>query len=252
MRSVRTWAAAAALLLAAFLGLAACDNEGDPTAPADSTITVSANPQTVIVPSGGGSGATTIIATLRAKNGARLPDQEVTFSTTAGTLDPPAETGLTTDDQGQASSILITSSAATVTARSGSITGTTQVQTAPGDLASFVLNVDPSELTSCQDQLNIEVDVRTTSGDPAPGILVIFGTSGELTGTFNPTQTNSNASGLATSVFTPSATVCQQQCTSAGADPNANRDGNCTLFIEADDLTGSFSAPPFPINESIP
>lgn len=252
MRSARTWAAAAALLLAAGLGLAACENEGDPVAPADSTLTVDANPQTVIVPSGGGSGATEIIATLRSKNGTRLPDQEVFFSTTSGTLDPPAGTGLTTDDQGQASSILITSTAATVTARSGSITGTTQVQTAPGDLATFVLNVDPTELTSCQDQLDLEVDVRTTSGDPAPGILVIFDTAGELTGTFNPTQTNSDATGKATSVFTPSATVCQQQCTSAGIDPNANRDGNCTLFILADDVTLSFSAPPFPINESIP
>jgi hypothetical protein len=252
---MRTWAAAAALLAAAVLGLAACEDDGDPLAPADSTITVSANPQTVIIPSGGGAGVTEVVATLRSKNGTRLPDQEITFSTTAGTLDPPAESSLTTDDQGQATSTLITSSAATVTARSGSITGTTQVQTATGNLTTFILNVDPTELTSCQDTLDIEVEVNTSSGDPAPGILVQFETSGELTGTFNPQQTNSGTDGLATSIFTPSATVCQQECTSAGADPNSSggaRNGICTLFIHANDLTGSFSAPPVQIDESIP
>jgi hypothetical protein len=252
MRRARTGTAAAVLILAAAVWLSACENEGDPVAPADSTITVSANPQTVIVPTGGGSGSTEVIATLRSKNGTRLEGQEVSFSTTAGTLDPPADTDLETDSQGQARSILVTSSAATVTARSGSITGQTQIQTAPGDLATFVLNVDPTELTSCQDQLDISVDVRTNTGDPAPGILVIFSASGELSGTFNPAQVNSNASGKATSVFTPSGTVCQQQCTSAGADPNNNRDGVCTLFIHAEDVTDTFSASPVQVTESIP
>src|SRR5882672_7545922 len=81
---------AAALLVAAVFGIAACNNS-DPTAPADSTMTVSANPQTVVVPSVG-DGQAQITATIRSKNGNRLPDQEVTFSTSAGRLDPAAET----------------------------------------------------------------------------------------------------------------------------------------------------------------
>ena len=188
---------------------------------------------------------------LRSKNGTRLPNQEISFTTTAGTLDPPADTFLETDDDGQAASILITGSSATVTARSGSITGTTQVQTAPGDLAQFVLNVTPDFLSSCLDQLDVVVEVNTTTGDPAPGVLVIFSTSGELSGSFNPTQTNSDAAGLATATFSPNTNSCQSQCTSTG-DPNAPTPGDCTFFIEASDLTHTFDAVPFQIDDEIP
>ncbi|HKY31437.1 MAG TPA: hypothetical protein VJV23_02790 [Candidatus Polarisedimenticolia bacterium] len=245
---------AAAMVLAIGLALTACESEGDPTAPADSMIIVDADPQTVIVPSGGGVGATVITATLRSKNGTRLEGQEISFSTTAGTLDPPPGTFLTTDDQGQATSLLTTGTSATVTARSGSITGMTTVQTAPGDLATFILNVDPTVLTSCLDQLDILVNVNTTSGDPAPGVLVIFGTTGELTGTFNPTQVSSDENGEAASVFSPDQTICQQHCTAAAADPNTMppRDGSCTLSITAEDVTDTFSAVPQVINETIP
>ena len=77
---IMTGAAGCLALLA--LATPACESDSDPTAPADSVITVDANPQTVVVP-GGGQGFTTITATLRSKNGTRLPDQEVSFSTLA-------------------------------------------------------------------------------------------------------------------------------------------------------------------------
>jgi len=250
MRRAAMRAAGAVLILAALVpALISCESS-DPVAPADSTITVSANPQTVIVPSGGGAGATQITATLRSKNGTRLPNQEISFTTTAGTLDPPADTFLETDDDGQARSILITSSSATVTARSGSITGQTQVQTAPGDLAQFILNVSPDFLSSCNDQLEVEVQVRTTSGDPAPGVLVILSTSGGLTGSFNPTQTNSDAAGLVTAIYSPP-NDCEQKC-SLVTDPNSPTGGDCTFFIEASDLTHTFDAVPFQIDDQIP
>ena len=57
MRRAAMRAAGAVLILAALVpALISCESS-DPVAPADSTITVSANPQTVIVPSGGGAGA---------------------------------------------------------------------------------------------------------------------------------------------------------------------------------------------------
>ncbi len=140
----------ACLAVGAGLFLLACDNNSDPVAPADSTITVSANPQTVVVPSGGGAGAAEIVATLRSSNGTRLPDQEITFSSTAGFLDPPAETPIKSDSNGQATCILTTTSSATVMARSGSITGSTQIQTASGNISAIQLSVTPQTLDDLQ------------------------------------------------------------------------------------------------------
>ncbi|MGH9869874.1 MAG: hypothetical protein ACREAA_17145 [Candidatus Polarisedimenticolia bacterium] len=250
MKNRWTRAAAPALLLTAAAVLAACDDAGDPTAPSDSTVNVSANPQTVIVPTNG-VGFSTITATVRSKNGTLLDNQEVTFSTTGGDLDPPADTFLTTDDLGQARSKLGTATSVTVTARSGNITGTTQVQTVPGNLATFILNVVPAILEDCTTDLNVIVEVFETDGDPAPGVLVIFGTTGEMNGSFTPGQINSDINGLALSTFEPNSTLCQQQCTSASADPNTNRDGICDFFITAQDRTNTFSAPPFRIIDNV-
>ena len=237
------WAAAAVglLILAAAAG---CQNNSDPTAPEDSSITVSANPQTVVVPSGM-NGTAELTATLRSKSGTRLPDQEITFSTTNGTLDPPAETPLTTDDNGQAVSLLITASSATVTARSGGITGTTQVQTAPGNLAQFLLQVTPEELLDCDDTLMLDATVRTTAGDPVQGVIVIFDETADstLTGTFTPASSVlSNASGIAHVTWKPSATVCARECQAATADPNDMSPGSCELRFGATDTTDTFGS----------
>jgi hypothetical protein len=237
-------------LLSAFAG---CENNSDPTAPADSTITVSANPQTVVVPTGQ-QGTTEVTATLRSKNGTRLPDQEMTFSTTAGTLVPPAETPLVTDDQGQAKCSLVTTSSATITARSGSISGTTQIQTAPGDLAQFVLAVGPvQELTSCNDQLTLTASVRTTTGDPVAGVLVIFDevSSSVLTGSFSPgTQRTTDVAGEAVVTWEPNQS-CETKCKAAGGDPNTM--GNCgDLSFIASDITGTFESFPVTVFENIP
>ena len=93
--------------------MVSCENS-DPTAPEGATITVSANPQTVR------SGVTArITATVRSANGTRLPDQEVVFTTTTGSLSPPAQTPILTDDDGQAETVLSTTQTATVMAASG-------------------------------------------------------------------------------------------------------------------------------------
>src|SRR5437867_775472 len=79
--------ALAALCVAALMLILVTCVTQDPTAPEGSMFTVSANPQTV-VSQGGLPGRTTVTATLRGKNGTRLPDQEVAFSTTSGVLTP--------------------------------------------------------------------------------------------------------------------------------------------------------------------
>lgn len=251
-RTTRAAGAAACMILAALT--AGCEGEGDPTAPEGSTISVSANPQTVIVPTGG-AGLTEITATVRSKNGTRLPDQEITFSTTAGILDPKAQVPLTSDDLGQAKSLLTTSSAATVTASSGSIMATTQIQTAPGDLATFILNVSPDFINTCTDSVTATAMVMTTMGDPVPGLLVIFDEdpSSDITGTFSPArQVSTDLSGTAVAMWQPNATQCAAQCLAATADPNMGTTGECDMFLIADDITSSFTSVPFRVEDSIP
>lgn len=241
---------ALACVIAAGLCLASCDNS-DPTAPADSTISVSANPQTVVVPVGG-SGTTDVTATLRSKNGTRLPDQEVTFSTTAGTLDPPAETPVLTNKDGQASSTLTTSTSATVTARSGGISGTTQIQTASCDLTPFTLNPDVAALSTCSDRVTFTALVQDTNGDPCVNITVIFeeDPGNKLRGTFSSGQVGSNAMGEAVVTWIPLTSQCESKCTDAG---DTTGPGDCGILnFTATDVTGSFRSTPVQITDNIP
>lgn len=251
----RRMAAAGALAaLALGLGLAGCE-DSDPVAPADSTITVSASPQTVVVPQNG-QGTSQITATVRSKNGTRLPDQEVTFTTTAGSLVPEAETPLITDDTGQAECLLLTSTSATITARSGSITSApTQVNTAPGDLAQFLLNVVPQVLTGCNDTLTLTAQVNTTSGDPVQGVIVVFDEvpPSTLFGNFDPgNQILTDVNGEAVVMWTPQASICAAECQQATADPNNPMAGICELVFTASDTVGTFESVPVEVNDSIP
>jgi adhesin/invasin len=252
LRTMKKAAAAACMVLAALS--AGCEGEGDPAAPEGSTISVSANPQTVIVPVGG-AGATEITATVRSANGTRLPDQEITFSTTAGSLDPPAETPLKSDSNGQAKCLLTTSSAATVTAASGSISDMTQIQTAPGDLATFIINVVPSFIVNCNDSVMATATVNTTMGTPVQGLLVIFdeGSTSEITGNFSPAaQVATDVNGMAVATWTPNGAQCAAQCMAATADPNTGTDGDCRITLIADDITSSFTSPPAMVQDNIP
>lgn len=243
---------ACGLLLAilAFLS-GACDNDSDPTAPADSVITVSANPQTIVVPSVG-NGEADVTATVRSKNGTRLPDQEITFSTSQGSLDPLAETPIQTDDQGQAISRLFTRTSATITARSGSITGTTQVQTVTCDLAQFLLSVQPMVIDNCDDTLMLTATIEDVDGDPCENIRVIFSQDPNdmLTGTFSPSsQVSSDAAGLAIATWRANQSQCDSKCT-AVRDPNGT--GDCgSLYFTAGDITGTFNSAPVPVLEDV-
>jgi len=241
-------------ITAAMVVLVACQRQ-DPIAPEGSVISVSADPQTV-VSQGGLPGRAKITATLRSKNGVRLPDQEVTFATTAGVLTPVAQTPILSDSQGQATSLLDTTSSATVTASSGSINGTTTVNVVSGNLSSITLDASPQDLSSCTDLVDLTVEATDPGGTGVAGVTVVFSTSTiagltQLKGSFNPTQPRTDATGVATSVFTPNQSFCSQSCDTAN-DPNAPNGGACGLRIIAKDVSGAFVSPPVDLTESIP
>jgi len=225
----------------------ACDNDSDPTAPAESVITVDANPQTVVVPSGG-QGVTTITATLRSKSGTRIPDQEIAFSTTSGFFDPSFDNPAKTDAQGEAVIDLFIGSAATVTARSGGITGTTQLQTSPGQLDTFILNVEPTELFTCNDELTLTANVLDPNGAGLANVLVIFDeVMSTITGTFAPnSQVRTDVSGTAVTHWTPGG-QCNTKCVN---DPNST--GICVLFFVASDSSGAFTSVEQEVTDNIP
>lgn len=234
----------ACLALGAGLILLACDNNSDPVAPDESTITVTADPQTVII-----GDTSTITATLRSKTGVRLPDQEITFSTTRGNLDPNAGTSLITDSQGQAISILDTPATATVTARSGSIEGSTQVQTSSCLVSRIDLTVDPGAITSCTSSVNVTATVLDTQGQICSSVSVNFSNPAPTSvgGTFNPDNISTNANGEALSKWQPLNSDCQAQCGSTPSDPNS---GNCLMYIRAS--VGSISSTDEQILDDLP
>src|SRR5882724_1813672 len=175
----------------------------DPIAPDGSVISVSANPQTVVV-QGGVAGQAHISATLRSKNGSRLPDQEVVFSPSAGTLTPPAQTSVITDSQGQATSVLSTTVSATVTAFSGSISGSTPVNVVSGNLSSVTLDAIPQSLSTCTDTVALTATATDVNGDGVAGVTIVFATtsiSGRnlIQGSFSPTQPKTDVNGEAVS-----------------------------------------------------
>jgi adhesin/invasin len=92
---------------------------GATTAPPASVL-LSANPSSV--PSSGGT--VTLTATVLDANSNRVGNVAVSFSTTAGTL---STTAVLTDANGEARVTLTTSSPASITARAGTVSGTTNV-----------------------------------------------------------------------------------------------------------------------------
>ncbi len=113
-------------------------------------ITLSGTSSTVS-PSGG---TITITAVVLDVAGNRLPNAQVNFSTTAGTL---SATQATTDGNGEAQVTLTTNAASTVTARAGTATATFQVTVG----SSVSISVNPTSGTTAT--------VFTFTVTPAPG-----------------------------------------------------------------------------------
>lgn len=241
----RSRIAALTLLLPVALILTACE-DSDPTAPDGSTITISADPQTTQP-----NVSSKITATVRSGSGTRLPDQEVIFSTSQGSLTPPAQTPLISDDNGQVTSTLRTPSTATVTATSGTISATTSVSIISCNLQNLLINVVPQILTSCNGSATVTVTAIDDTGAGCGGVSIAFFAdppgSGltELPGSLNPQQVVTDANGEATSTFNVDSSACQNSC----ANPNP---GQCEVDLSAEDNNGNYVTPVVVLSENVP
>ena len=106
------------------------------------TVTVLANPASVSK----NGGTVDVVATVMGAGGRALPGVPVTFSTTAGTLNPPQAT---TDANGQASTRLTTTAAATVTASAAGKTGTAAVAVTDPPAVTISCAIGTSTTAGC-------------------------------------------------------------------------------------------------------
>src|SRR5262249_51457881 len=150
--SKRYLARGVAVLLAATI--AGCESS-DVIAPDGSTISLAANPATILLVQNVQAAPVEIIATVSNSIGVPLPGQDVRFTTTAGTMNPPAGQPVTTDDLGNAVVILTEArQPPTITAKSGKATATLQLQTATCLISAISLSPSSLQLNTCNDQFN--------------------------------------------------------------------------------------------------
>ena len=273
----RTQARAAVFVVAATI--AGCQSS-DRLPPKGSTITVAANPATIPLASSpdclsllgvATCGNADIVATVASELGVPLPDQDVRFSSTAGFLYTGSATSpvnaanipIRTDRFGNASVNLITSTTATVTAKSGQATaGTLTINTVTGNLSSILLNNDTTSTGCSSSSTNIQLCSQTvcfkataldSSAKGVSGVVIVFQlqntTSSDgktFNGTFNFTQTTTDTSGNAFSQLTPDST-CPAQCS---ASQNGGK--SCTAQVVAAIQGGAFKSDPVTLTFNIP
>jgi len=199
-------------------GLAVACQSSDVVAPDGATISLTANPATIVLTGGVQAQDVTIVATVSNSIGVPLSGQDVRFTTTAGTLTPQAGTPVRTGGDGNATTVL---SAArqppTITAKSGKATQTLQIQTATCTLNRIVLSPSPLLLNTCNDTFTLSAVATDTNGAVCPGLLITFAASGsssstDVIGSLNPSSDTTDGSGVATTLLTISSTDCNGKC----------------------------------------
>lgn len=231
-RRYSQWAAAAFLAAA----LAGCQ-ESDVVAPDGATISLNANPATIVLAGGAQdpNKPVTIIATVSNSIGVPLPGQDVRFTTTSGVLTPTAGTPVETDSFGNATTVLTDArQSSTITAKSGKATQTLQLQTATCALNVITLSPSELQLSDCSNdklKFDVEATATDTAGDACKGILISFTITGsnaetDVTGSFSPSAPTTDPDGLATSTLTINQLSCESKCI-----PTDTPD--CTGFIKA-------------------
>jgi adhesin/invasin len=155
------------------LGLAACD-KGIPTAPAGTTLVLTASPLTI--PTSTGTSTVTVTA-VRSGGQPVNPGTEIQLDTTLGSIEPI----VTTDERGQAAATLRGNGVggeATVTARSGTATKA-EVKVTIGDPAETVtVTAAPASIPADEPaSVSIVAVVRGKGGQPIRGASVVFTTS---------------------------------------------------------------------------
>jgi len=252
--------------------LMSCD-DSETIPPNNSTITVAANPTTVVLGTlpqcnsllqQATCGTSDVIATVRNELGIPLPGQDVRFSSTAGQLftgglsNPvfASNIPIATDSLGNATVGLITATTSTVTATAGTTAGSLTLNTVQGNLSQIVLTIDNSadslcagmsnsNITSCTDEVCFSAQALDTSNMPLDGVTIVFSlknntTGGHtLSGTFIPSQVVTGSGGdpgIARTKFTLNAD-CPMQCSISGGG------GNCIAEVLAATQGGFQSLP---------
>ena len=264
VRNLRFVAPAVGVMFLAFiLVLSAACRGGDQIAPDKSTITLAANPATIVLVVGGCSCAD-VVATVSSAVGVPLKDQDVRFSSTAGSLtvnnEPAANVPIRTDDLGNAHVLLTTTTTTTVTARSGTATGTLSLSTVNGNLSSILINqnfsgagcMSDNNFKSCNDKLCLTAQAVDNQGDGISGVVIAFAlenvvtSKGDpITGTFSPAaQTTTDSGGFASASFQIGSSTCSSVCTAPET---------CSGDLVASLQGGGFpSTPPVHFTSSIP
>ncbi|HYS78672.1 MAG TPA: hypothetical protein VEO94_07520 [Candidatus Dormibacteraeota bacterium] len=197
--------------------VAACQ-KSDVVAPDGATIALTANPATVLLSGGVQSDPVEIVATVSNSIGVPLSGQDVRFTTTAGTLTPPAGDPVRTDRFGNATTILTEArQPPTITAKSGKASQTLALQTATCTLSSIGLGPNVLDLNTCNDTFDMTATATDTSGAPCPGLLVTFAigtvnSSTDVTLIIPAPSQITDIDGNATATVDVSATDCNSKC----------------------------------------
>src|SRR5262245_45874009 len=182
-------AAAGLMILACGVALTASCRGSDQVAPEGSTITLAANPATIVIATQGGSGSADVVATVYSAAGVPQEDQDVRFSATAGSLftpppdnQPAANIPSPTDNLGNAHVVLTTSVNTTVNARSGTATGTISLSTVNGNLNAITINqqtgiagcIDGDTIGNCSDSICVQARAVDDEGNGIAGVVIVF------------------------------------------------------------------------------
>jgi len=223
-------AAAGVMFLAFGVALTASCRGSDQVAPEGSTITVAANPATIVLV--GGSGSSDVVATVYSAVGVPQEDQDVRFSSSAGSLftpapdnQPAANIPIPTDNLGNAHVVLTTTTTTTVTARSGTATGTLSLSTVNGNLSAILINQDTqsagctqgTDIASCSDSICVTAQAVDDQGAGIAGVVIVFSLqnpSPNFSVVFNApgNQLTTDAGGFVSTSFKLSSSDCANPC----------------------------------------
>ncbi|MGH9748758.1 MAG: Ig-like domain-containing protein [Candidatus Polarisedimenticolia bacterium] len=213
-RHLNRTTAAAALVLA----LAGCQSS-EVVAPEESEIQLSAIPAVIVLSGGIQVSPVDVTAFVTNKLGVPLPGQSVRFTTSIGSLTPPALTPIETDASGNATTVQTAATQdVTITAQSGTISEMLQIRTATCNLSTLTLNPSPILLETCNDTFTLTAEATDSGGDACASILVQFeqvATSTPMTDVsvgFNPASARTDAAGVLETTLSFSNASCNSLC----------------------------------------
>ena len=233
------------------LGALACQ-DSDKIPPADSTISLAANPATILLSNGVQDGQVQILATVYNSIGVPLPGQDVRFTMDSGQLDPLAGTPVRTNDIGNALTTLSLATTNTkITATSGKATANIQLQTTTCNIQTVELDPTLLNFTACTDSLDLTATVVDTKNVACAGVSVIFkvtepnGPPGDEDVTINisPGTVRTDTAGQALTHVTLGTADCDAKCPGNDCNPSGRQ-------ITA--TAGATTSSPTDVNTQIP